>query len=117
MANVFSTVAYGFGGIDAGLLISSLEAHGFHPSTGNYHLSTTGAHLAQATGGIAIRVPAHEAAEAMALLQDTGHPVWSSARLHVKLVLVLALFLAMLPPPGLGSAPCRTRRSAHAAQR
>ncbi|MBZ8118923.1 hypothetical protein KUD11_09705 [Roseovarius sp. LXJ103] len=55
--------------LEASLTIAALEGAGFSPSAPGFHTVHTLPYLSTALGGIPIRVPAHEAPEALAFLR------------------------------------------------
>lgn len=78
-----TTIAHCFRQIDAALAISALEAAGYDVFAPHFQISGLTPHCAIAYGGIPLRVPAAQAAEATTFLQDL-HDTASAAETPSK---------------------------------
>lgn len=101
----FITVGWAYGQAEAALAMALLGASGIRGFPHTWHTAAVQWSLTHALGGIELRVPAAQAADAMALLAEspmTSRPRRGLRRLLAAAVMVAAFLLVGAPPPPNG---------------
>ncbi len=108
----FVTVGWAYGQAEAALAVALLGSAGIRAFPHTWSVATVQWHWTHALGGIALQVPADQAADAAELLADNPivrrprHWLW---RLLVAAVAVAVLFWVSIPPPPSGFFPAALR--------
>jgi len=108
----FVTVGWAYGQADAALAVALLGSAGIPAFPHTWYVASVQWHWTHALGGIALQVPAAQAADAIALLADNPivrrprHWLW---RLLVAVAAVMVLLWVGFPPPPSGFFPATQR--------